>query len=71
VPPHLRLKLRQLAVLAQRNRAKIRPDSPQALASKELTELARTLRRQGVPTTAIANAAGISYRAMHRRLTST
>lgn len=68
VPPHLRHKLRQLATLAQRNRARIRPDSPQALASQELTELALSLRSQGVPTTEIAKAAGISYRAMHRRI---
>lgn len=70
VPPHLRPRLRELAQLAQRNRAKIRPDAPQARASLELTELARLLHRQGVPTAAIAEAAGISYRAMHRRLTS-
>lgn len=68
VPPHLRPRLRELAQLAARNRAKIRPDAPQARASAELTELARLLRSQGIPTAAIAQAAGISYRAMHRRL---
>jgi hypothetical protein len=70
VPPHLRPRLRELAQLAQRNRAKIRPDAPQARASTELTELARLLHQKGVPTAAIADAAGVSYRAMHRRLTS-
>jgi hypothetical protein len=70
VPPHLRARLRELAVLAARNRAKIRPDAPQARASHELTELARVLRSQGIPTAEIAKAAGISYRAMHRRLSA-
>jgi len=71
VPPHLRPRLKELAQLAQRNRAKIRPDAPQARASVELTELARLLNQKGIPTAAIAEAAGISYRAMHRRLTAT
>jgi hypothetical protein len=68
VPPHLRPRLRELARLAARNRAKIRPDAPQARASAELTEIAHLLRSQGVPTAQIAEAAGVSYRAMHRRL---
>lgn len=68
VPAHLRPRLRELAVLAVRNRAKIRPDAPQALASTELTNLTRLLKSQGVPTAAIAEAAGVSYRAMHKRI---
>lgn len=70
VPPHLRSRLRTLAVLAQRNRARIRPDAPQATASRELTDIAKNLRAQGIPTAAIAEAAGISYRAMHRRIST-
>lgn len=67
-PPDMRPRLRYLASLSRRHRAKQRPDSPQALASAELTDLALQLRSQGVPTAKIAQAAGISYRAMHKRL---
>lgn len=68
VPPEIRPKLQYLASLSRRHRAKQRPDSPQALASAELTDLALQLRSQGIPTAKIAQAAGISYRAMHKRL---
>lgn len=68
VPADLKPKLQQLAALAQRYRARCAPDSPQALANEELTTIARTLRSMGVPTVDIAEAAGVSYRAMAKRL---
>ena len=68
VPPDLRPKLKELAELAQRYRARCSPSSPQALANEELTTIARTLRSMGVPTVDIAEAAGVSYRAMAKRL---
>lgn len=68
VPPEMVPKLQQLSALAQRYRAKTPPDSPLAQANDELTAIARTLRSMGVPTAAIAKAAGVSYRAMARRL---
>ena len=51
-------------------RAKTPANSPTALANAELTRLAVSLRRQGVPTADIASAAGVSYRAMARRITN-
>jgi hypothetical protein len=68
VPADMRPRLKQLSDLAKRYRAKTAPDSPLAQANDELTAIARTLRSMGVPTASIAEAAGVSYRAMARRL---
>jgi hypothetical protein len=68
VPADMRPRLKQLSDLAKRYRAKTAPDSPLAQANDELTTVARTLRSMGVPTASIAEAAGVSYRAMARRL---
>ena len=68
VPADMRQRLKQLSDLAKSYRAKTAPDSPLAQANDELTSIARTLRSMGVPTASIAEAAGVSYRAMARRL---
>lgn len=68
VPPDLMPKLRQLSEKSRRFRAKTPPSSATALANRELTQLAVNLRSQGVPTADIAQAAGVSYRAMARRI---
>lgn len=68
VPPHLKPKIKALSELSRRYRAKTRQDSAIALANEELTELAKSLRDRGVPTAAIAEAAGVTYRAMAKRL---
>lgn len=68
VPPDLKPRLQELALLAQRYRARTPASSPLALANEELTAIAMTLRSMGVPTAAIAEAAGVSYRAMARRV---
>jgi hypothetical protein len=68
VPPELRIKLRELSALSKRYRAKTSPTSPLAQANNELTQIARQLKNRGVPTAAIAEAAGVTYRAMARRL---
>jgi len=70
VSPEDAATLRSLSQLARRHRARQRPDAPQAIASRELTILAAQLNSTGVPTAAIAKAAGISYRAMHKRITN-
>lgn len=71
VPPATKAKLRELSVLSKRYRARTSDDSPFAVANRELTELAKTLRDSGVPTAAIADAAGVTYRAMAKRLSKT
>ena len=68
VPPDMKPRLQELATLARRYRARTMPDSPLAQANRDLTAMAIALRSMGVPTAAIAEAAGVSYRAMARRL---
>ena len=68
VPPDMKPRLKELATLARRYRARTMPDSPLAQANRDLTAMAIALRSMGVPTAAIAEAAGVSYRAMARRL---
>jgi hypothetical protein len=70
IPPDLKPKIRALSELSRRYRAKTRQDSAIALANKELTTLAKSLRNRGVPTAAIAEAAGVTYRAMAKRLSN-
>jgi hypothetical protein len=68
VPAELKPHLQELAALASRYRAKTPPDSPYAKANQELTHVARMLYNRGVPAADIAEAAGITYRAIARRL---
>lgn len=68
VPPDLRPRLRELSNLSRRYRARTPQGSPCALANQELTKLAISLHERGVPTSDIAAAAGVSYRAMARRI---
>lgn len=68
VPPDVKPRLKELATLAKRYRARTPSDSPFAKANRDLTATAMTLRSMGVPTAKIAQAAGVSYRAMARRL---
>lgn len=68
VPPDMKPRLKELATLAKRYRARTLPDSPLAQANRDLTAMAIALRSMGVPTAEIAKAAGVSYRAMARRL---
>ncbi len=68
VPPQLVPRLRELSLQSRRYRARTPKGSSAALANTELTQLAVNLRHQGVPTSDIARAAGVSYRAMARRI---
>ena len=68
VPSDMRIRIKELSDLAKRYRAKTPNTSPIAQANDELTAIARTLSSMGVPTQAIADAAGVSYRAMARRI---
>lgn len=61
-------RIKELSVLSRRYRAKTAPDSPLALANRELTEIALTLYHRGVPAAEIAKVAGVTYRAMARRI---
>ena len=68
VPPDLRPRLRELSEMSRRYRSRTPSTSPFAVANEELTKLATSLHDRGVPTADIASAAGVSYRAMARRI---
>lgn len=68
VPLELIPHIRQLAELSKRYRSKTPASSPLAAANRELTEISLDLYRRGVPAASIADAAGVTYRAMARRL---
>jgi hypothetical protein len=70
VPVDMRPHLQHLSSLAKRYRAKSDPHSEFAIANRELTDLARSLYNRGVPAADIAEAAGVTYRAMARRLSN-
>jgi hypothetical protein len=66
-----RRRIADLAPLARSHRARTRSDAPAAVANAELTELCRRLRASHVTVTELARAAGVTYRAMARRVGDT
>lgn len=68
VPLDMIPHIQQLAQLSKRYRAKTPASSPLAQANRELTEIALELYHRGVPAASIADAAGVTYRAMARRI---
>ena len=67
VTPEMSEKLRTLSLQARRYRSRTTQDNRFAVANREFTDLVKELRSQGVPAVDIAQAAGISYRAVARR----
>jgi hypothetical protein len=63
-----RSRIEQLSPLARRYRSKMTPNSPQALANDELTIICTRLYESNVPVRELAEVAGVTYRAMARRL---
>ena len=61
-------RLRYLAPLARSFRSGMGLNSPQGSANRELTELATFLHSEGVSVAELARAAGVTFRAMARRL---
>ena len=57
-----------LAPVARRFRASMSPAHPAALANAELSDLVVRLYRDNVPIRDLATVAGVSYRAMARRI---
>lgn len=68
VPLELKPRLKDLSELSRRYRAKTAYNSEFAIANRELSEISKNLYNQGVPAIAIAKAAGVTYRAMARRI---
>lgn len=61
-------KIRRLAPLARRHRARANPHGEYARANRELTELCRALYQNGTPIRELADLAGVTYKAMERRV---
>ena len=66
--PNEAAKIRELAPIARRYRAKLPESHPATIANTELTRLCRTLHWLGVSLQELADTAGVSYRAMYRRV---
>jgi hypothetical protein len=67
VTPEVSERLRSLSLQARRYRSRTSSTNKFAVANEEFTALVKDLRAQGVPAVEIAEAAGISYRAVARR----
>ena len=61
-------RIKQLAPQARRYRSKMTASSPQAIANDALTRICLELNSRNVTVKELADAAGVTYRAMARRL---
>lgn len=61
-------RIKVVAPLARRYRARANPNGVYASANDELTKIAREAYLRGTPISELAAAAGVTYRAMARRL---
>lgn len=68
IPHDTQLQIARLAPVARRFRAGTQPRSASFSANSELSDLAATLYAQGVTVSELARAAGVTYRAMKRRV---
>lgn len=68
IPPDTLARIRELAPLARRYRAKMNPASAEARANDELTGICMMLIEENVTVRELSAAAGVTYRAMARRL---
>jgi len=68
IPDDVRARIASLSGLARRYRSKMNPLSREALANEELTSLCLSLYESKVPVRELAEASGVTYRAMARRL---
>ena len=62
------LQIARLAPLARRYRSRTTPSSQSFTANHQLTDLAGSLYQTGVTVSELARAAGVTYRAMKRRV---
>lgn len=63
-------RIAYLAPIARTYRAKFPKSHPATQANEELTTLSKRLHKAGVPIQEVADAAGVTYRAMYRRIHS-
>jgi hypothetical protein len=68
IPPNDLTNIKTLAPLARKYRSNHHPDHPVSQANQGLTLICKALYADGVPISELAEAAGVTYRAMARRL---
>jgi len=68
ISPTDKSRLAKLAPIARRYRARLAPTHSATLANNELTDLTRALHATGVSIQQLADATGVTYRAMYRRV---
>ena len=61
-------EIRRLAPLARSFRAKMAQTSAAAVANRRLTDISKKLHENGVGIRELAEAAGVTYRAMYKRI---
>lgn len=68
IPQDLRETIRELAPLARQYRSRMATTAAQAVANDRLTGICITLNQKGVSIKELAEAAGVTYRAMYKRI---
>jgi len=68
VPEDLQAQIKQLAPLARTYRSRMSSTSAAAVANSRLKDICKRLHEQGVSTKELADLAGVTYRAMYKRL---
>ncbi len=66
--PDVVSRIAELAPLARRHRPRTSPGNPARIANENLTRLTRELYSSGASIPELAEAAGVTYRAMYRRV---
>ena len=64
----MRKLIEELAPQARKYRAKLAPTHSATIANNELTSICTLLHDKGVPLQDLADVAGVTYRAMYRRV---
>ena len=68
ITPQQRQTIQNLAPTARKHRSRLPSHHPSAQANQELTALCIKLHAQGAPIQELADIAGVTYRAMYRRV---
>jgi hypothetical protein len=68
VPEDLQAQIKELAPLARTYRSRMASTSAAAVANSRLKDICKRLHEQGVSTKDLADLAGVTYRAMYKRL---
>lgn len=71
IPAADQTQIQHLAPIARRYRSRMSPRHAAALANDQLTQICVRLHADNVPVQELADAAGVTYRAMYRRLGKT